>query len=665
MIVFDQLKKNDPHLRLLTLAVLAGMGALIAGLWWVQIVSYRTFSENQKAQSFRTVRIPAIRGKILDRNQVALAENQPSYNVILYIDELRPLFRAEFTRSRPVRFVTNAPAFWRRWMGVSPVEKQFVRMTRAQRNAFDWQCRYTVVSNIAQRVSQILGIPVPLEFTNLVSHYNSSLALPLPLLINLNGLQVARLLEQSGLPPGVDLEVQPIRSYPYGSAAAHILGYLRADNRSMEGEVADFNFRLPDYRGHTGLEHDYDQELRGKAGVKSVLVNSLGYRQSENVWNPAEPGRNLMLTLDLGIQQAAETNLQRAMPNARGAVVVMDPNNGDVLALASSPSFDPNWFIPNITHSTWRWMNDPFLKPQINRAIQEKYAPGSIFKILTGISALENGLDPHEKLSNPGYIRVPGRNSIINDLADPGEYDFRKAFIFSSNTYFISNGLRYGGIESLFRLGQRLHLGERTGILSRQETPGDFPTESRIRRGWVAPDTALLCMGQGQLTVTPLQMAVMVSAIANGGKVVWPRLTDRIVPADPSTDELTILFPTRPPRDHLPVSTRTLEITQDAMRADVEDGGTGKNAMVPGLQICGKTGTAQIMNTRNERVGNTVWFASYAPYEKPRWVVIVMIEGQLSDRLSGGGTCAPIAGKIYRAIQEIENRRAPAVAAHR
>jgi penicillin-binding protein 2 len=186
--------------------------------------------------------------------------------------------------------------------------------------------------------------------------------------------------------------VQPTRFYPHGSAAAHILGYLRADNRSMEGEVADFNFRLPDYRGHTGLEHDYDQELRGKAGVKSVLVNSLGYRQSENVWNPAEPGRNLVLTLDLTIQQAAETNLQRAMPQTRGAVVVMDPNNGDILALASSPSFDPNWFIPNISFAAWHWMNDPVLKPQVNRAMQENYAPGSIFKILTGISALENGL---------------------------------------------------------------------------------------------------------------------------------------------------------------------------------------------------------------------------------------------------------------------------------
>lgn len=637
MIVFDQLKKSDPHLRLLTMAVLAGMGILGTGLWWVQVISYRTFSENQKSQSFRTVRIPAIRGKILDRNQVPLAENRPSYNVILYIDELRAEFKREWQRTRP---------------------PPRTRLTKEQRYLLEAHARYRVVSNMVQQVARTLGTPIDFEFEDLRRHYNSQLALPLPIAVNLNGTQVARLMEQSGLPPGVDLEVQPTRFYPHGPAAAHILGYLRADNRSMEGEVADFNFRLPDYRGHTGIEHDFDLELRGRAGVKSVLVNSLGYRQSENIWNPAEPGKNVVLTLDLAVQQAAETNLARAMPQTRGAVVVMDPNNGDVLALASSPSFDPNWFIPNISHTAWRWMNDPYLKPQVNRAMQENYAPGSIFKILTGISALENGLDPYEKLSNPGYIRVPGRNSVIKDLADPGDYDFRKAFIFSSNTYFISNGLRYGGIESLFRLGQRLHLGERTGLLSRQETPGYFPSESQVRHGWTAPDTAHLCIGQGQLAVTPLQMAVMVSAIANGGKVVWPRLIDRIVPADPDEQEMTILFPPKPPRDRLPVSESTLVITREAMLADVEEGGTGKNAMVPGLSICGKTGTAQVMNARNERIGNTVWFASFAPHVNPRWVVIVMIEGQLSDRLSGGGTCAPIARNIYRAIQDLETRRA-------
>ena len=640
MIVFDQLKKNDPHLRLITWGVLLGLGVLFAGLWWVQIISYRHFAENQKAQSFRTVRIPAIRGKILDRHGAALAENQPSYNVILYLDDLREEFKKEWSRNRP--------------------QQRGARLALPQRRALEAQARYRVASNIVQHIATILQQPVPFSYGDFMKHYTNQLALPLPVLVNLNQQQIARLLESSVNPPGVDLEIQPTRHYPGGSLAAHVLGYLVRDNRSMEGEVADFNFRLPDYRGHVGIEGEFDGDLRGKAGVKSVLVNSLGYRQSENVWAPAEPGRNVVLTIDAAIQQAAENALQSAIPGVstpRGAVVVMDPHNGDVLAMASSPAFNPNAFIPRISAEEWKFLSDETLKPQINRAMQEKYAPGSIFKVLIGLAALEAGIDPAQKIYNPGYIRVPGRNKEINDLADPGEYDFRRAFIKSSNTYFITNGMK-AGIESIIRLGQRLHLGEKTGLLSSQETGGDLPKLAEVRRGWIPPDTAYICIGQGRLSVTPLQMAVMISAIANGGKVLWPRLVQRIEPADPHSAEIVIEFLAKPPRNDLEVRESSLEITRSAMLADVEEGGTGKQALVPGMRIGGKTGTAQITDPRGNIVGHTTWFASCAPFEHPRWVVVVMVE----EGRSGGGTCAPVAGKIYRTIQQLEAEKRPAVA---
>lgn len=640
MIVFDQLKKNDPHLRLITWGVLLGMGILFAGLWWVQIISYRHFTENQKAQSFRTVRIPAIRGKILDRHGAALAENQPSYNVILYLDDLREEFKKEWSRTRPPRGTV---------------------LSLSQRRALEAQARYRVASNIVQHIATILQQPVPFSFGDFMKHYTNQLALPLPVLVNLNQQQVARLLESSVNPPGVDLEIQPMRYYPGGNLAAHVLGYLVRDNRSMEGEVADFNFRLPDYRAHVGIEGEFDGDLRGKAGVKSVLVNSLGYRQSENIWAPAEPGRNVVLTIDSAIQQAAENALQSAIPGnttPRGAVVVMDPHNGDVLAMASSPAFNPNAFIPRISAQEWKYLSDETMKPQINRAMQENYAPGSIFKVLTGLAALEiPGFDPAQKISNPGYIRVPGRNKPIDDLAVAGEYDFRRAFIKSSNTYFITNGMK-AGIESIIRLGQRLHLGEKTGLLSSQETAGYLPKLAEVRRGWIAPDTAYICIGQGKLSVTPLQMAVMISAIANGGKVPWPRLVQRIEPADPHTGEMVIEFPTKPPRNDLGVKESSLEVTRAAMLADVEEGGTGKEALVPGMKIGGKTGTAQITDPRGNIVGHTTWFASCAPFERPRWVVVVMVE----EGASGGRTCAPVAGKIYRTIQQLDEARRPAVA---
>ncbi len=637
MIVFDQLKKNDPYLRALTLGVLLGMGVLLSGLWWVQIISYRHYSENQKAQAFRTVRIPAIRGKILDRHGAALAENRPSYNVILYLDELREEFKKEWRRSRP------------------PVG---AKISLPQRRGFEAQARYRVASNIVQQIGLALQLPVELPYTNFIKHYTNQLALPLTLLTNLTQQQVGRLLEASMNPPGVDLDVQPMRHYPGGSLAAHVLGFLVSDNRSMEGEVADFNFRLSDYRGLVGIEGEFDVELRGKAGVKSVLVNSLGYRQSENVWTPAEPGKNVILTIDATIQQTAESALQSAMPGGatRGAVVVLDPNNGDVLAMASAPSFNPNAFIPRITPDELKRLNDE-ARPQINRAMQENYAPGSVFKVVTGLAALEAGLDPKQKFHNPGYIYVPGRRRYIDDLASPGEYDFRQAFIKSSNYYFITNGLN-AGIERLVRLGQKFHFGERTGLLNRQETAGNYPSMEMVRRGWIAPDTAYICIGQGKMAVTPLQIAVMIAAVSNGGKVLWPRLVQRIEPADPNSDQPIIEFPPKPPRDELGLDSRILDITRDAMLADVEEGGTGKEALVPGMRIGGKTGTAQITDPRGEVVGHTTWFASSAPFESPRYVVVVMVE----SGNSGGGTCAPVAGKIYRTIQKLETEGRAAVA---
>lgn len=639
MIVFDQLKKNDPHLRALTLAVLLGVGILIAGLWWVQIISYRHYTENQKSQSFRTVRIPAIRGKILDRHGVALAENRPSYNVILYLDELRHEFRKEWSLTRPPRNV---------------------RLTLAQRRALEAQTRYRVASNVVQQVAAILQQPIPFAFGDFMKHYTNQLALPLPILVNLEPFHVARLLESSANPPGIDLEVQPTRYYPGTNLACHVLGYLVRDNRSVEGEIADVNFRLPDYRGHVGIEGEFDADLRGRAGVKSVLVNSLGYRQSENVWMPADPGKNVVLTIDAEIQRAAEAALENAMPGmVKGAAVVMDPHTGDVLALASSPSYDPNLFIPRISSDDWKRLSDETLKPQINRATQENYAPGSIFKVVTALAVLEAGIDPSEKIWNPKWIRVPGRNKPIDDLAEAGEYDFKKAFIKSSNTYFITNGMR-AGIERIIQIGQRLHLGERTGLLSSQETPGYLPKTLEVRRGWTAPDTALVCIGQGRLDITPLQVAVMISSIANGGKVMWPRLVQSIQPADPNSDETVIEFPTKPPRNLLGVSEQTLAITREAMLADVEEGGTGKAAIVPGMRIGGKTGTAQITNPRGQVVGHTTWFASCAPFEHPRWVVVVMVE----EGSSGGGTCAPAAAKIYRAIQKLETEGRPAIASN-
>lgn len=654
MLIFDQLKKNDPQLRAIALIVLCGLGLLAAGLWWVQVVSVRDFQAHLEMQSYRTVRMPAVRGKLLDRNGIVLAENRPSYNVSLYLEELRKDFSAAITRE-----VTGAKGQLKRQMEaeqrrlgrkLNAKEKKAFVLSTKERDLHCQKARYEVASNIVLQISQRLGQPMVLNSTNFQRHYESRLALPFPIVTNLNAVQLAIFSEQCTQPMGAELEVQSTRIYPFTNFAAHVLGCLKKDNDSLAGEDAFFSYRLPDYRGRLGIEVAYDDYLRGRAGVKSVGINSVGYRQNENIWQPAEPGSNVVLTLDIVVQRKAERELQISGPATRGALVVMEVQTGDILAMASSPTIDPNHSIQGYPPGELARRRDEMLAPEKNRATQENYAPGSIFKTIVGLACLENGLDPNELIYNPGYFQWRTGGKII-DRAPPGNYNFKEALKHSSNTYFVTNGLKTG-IEKIVRLGQRLHLGKRMDLKTHQETAGRFPNLNRISSNWLVGDTANICIGQGEIAVTPLQMAVMTVALANGGKVLWPRLVDRVEPPDPAAAP-PLIFPKGRVRDELGVKPENMKIVHEAMLADTQEaGGTGVRAAVPGLEICGKTGTAQIMEGR-KTVAETTWFVSFAPAANPRYAVVVMIETAVNEG-SGGKTCAPIAAKIYKALLERE-----------
>lgn len=671
MLFFDQLKKNDPQLRLLALVVLGGLGLLLAGLWWVQVVSARDYKAKLETQSFRTVRVPAVRGKILDRNGTSLADSRPSFNVALYLEELRKSFEsacatagAQLRGNLQAQIVDQERALNRK---LTRKERARLAPSTEQKNAVRQHARFLVASNAVAGLASRLQQQASLDEAKFQRHYTEALVLPLPVLANLEPGQVARFEEGAISQEGLDLEMQPVRVYPYGSTAAHLLGQLRRDINSAEGEDSFLNYPLPVFRGTVGIEATFDSQLRGRAGSKSVLVNNLGYRQSESIWSPARPGDNVVLTLDLPIQLAAEKALQRAGAETRGAVVVLNTQNGDLLAMASSPSYDPNLFVRGISAADWQKLSDEKLRPQINRAAQDNYAPGSIFKIVTALACLENGLDPAQKIYNPGFIYVGRSRLPKRDLAPPGEYDFHRALLKSSNTYFISNGLK-AGIQNILRIAQRLHLGERTDLPTRQEVAGSLPDLKRVSANWRDGDTANICIGQGELAVTPLQMAVMTAAIANGGRVFWPRLVNRIEPQEAADDQPAQAFPPGRVRDHLAVQPRHLQLLRDAMVADTEDPeGTGYDAFHRGkpgppilqsLRVCGKTGTAQVMNERNQVTDHTAWFVSFAPYEKPHYAVVVMVE----SAGSGAGAAAPIAREIYLAIekQEAKTQRSPA-----
>jgi len=402
MLIFDQLKKNDPQLRLVAAGVLCGLFVLLGGLWWVQIVSRREFQAHLEMQSFRTVRMPAVRGKILDRNGIALAENLPTYNVSLYLDELRKDFDAAYVRER-----ANARLALRqkledeqRRLGrtLNKQEKKAFVLSAKARDDLRQRARYEVASNVVFQISQRLGTPVVLSSNTFQRHYGTRLALPFPIATNLSPVQVAIFSEQCAGSTGADLEIQSTRVYPYTNTAAHVLGSLIRDESSQEDEDAFFSYRLPDYRGQLGIEYGYDRYLRGRAGVKSVVVNNVGYRQMEYIWQATEPGENVVLTIDLQVQRKAERALQINGPLTRGAFVVMDVHTGDIIAMASSPTINPNDSMQRMSAAESAWRTNSVLKPERNKATQENYAPGSIFKTLVGLACPGRGYMPEHLL---------------------------------------------------------------------------------------------------------------------------------------------------------------------------------------------------------------------------------------------------------------------------
>lgn len=649
MIFFDQIRGEQRAIRWLAIIVFFGIAVLAAGLWHVQIISYNRYSASEKDQSFRTVRIPAVRGKIMDRNGVILAESQPSYNLVFYFEELRKNFYHEYTNTVLAQ-----------WKAANPGVKKPPRKTDLE---LQRQSRYRVFSNLVFQASTIFNEPIHFTERQFNNHYITRLPIPFKVLTRLNSAQVARFFEQKALLPGADIETEPLRVYPHTNLAAHVLGYLRKESGVRQEEEGLFDFQMPDFKGVIGIEATFDAELRGRPGAKSVLVNSFGYRKAENIWAEAEPGSNVVLTIDYYVQRESERALEETGKEMQGAAVVMDSRNGDILAMVSKPSFDPNKFVTGISSEEWKEFQDPIQRPEINRATKEDYPPGSVFKIIVALAGLEMGiLDPKAIFQSDGYYKIGNRP--WRDTAGPGEFDFYKAFIKSSNPYFIDWGIKITA-PKIFEMASRFHFGELTGIPLNQETRGLLLKSTDEKRRyfpnerWTMADTANISIGQGLIDVTPLQIAVMTSAIANGGTVYRPRIVQEVEALDPlpGRDE-PVHFP-HEARSSIGIQPANLEIVRHAMFGDVQDDGTGKAARVPGMRIGAKTGTAQVMGGQHRYV---VWFASFGftevgPMGVPGvpYVVVVMVEGGSS----GGGTCAPIARRIFEALQKRETLSSP------
>jgi penicillin-binding protein 2 len=587
---------------------------LLAGYWRLQVTDYGEYLQESQRNRIRELPIVAPRGLILDRHGRVLVDNTPAFSVLLLRDGPQKLTPA---RIQAVAHYLDIDA-----------------------------------ADLKQQVEHAASLP---GFQPLVIKKNAT-------------MQDVAFIEshQTEYPELTLIQVQQ-RFYPKHEVAASALGYVgdvSEDTIARPGSV----YHPGDVVGKSGIEREYDSVLAGTDGMRRVIVNSRGQEMGSMTAIRPSPGHQLRLTLDLNLQLAAE----QALGNKPGAIVALDPHNGQVLAMVSHPAFDPNEFAGHIDASQWKQLvNDPG-KPLLNKAIQAQLAPGSVFKIVTSVAGLETGvIKPNFIVDCPGYATFYGHT--YHDWSwehhrGHGMVNLHRAIVLSCDVYFYTVG-KMLGIDRLAYFANHLGLGSRTGIDLPGEQPGLVPTprwvERYFKHKWYAGETIPVAIGQGALAVTPLQLAYMVAGVASGGLFDRPKLTFK--------KELLALGLDPPANDSCDFALRptTVESVDNGMWGVVnEGGGTGAGARVPGLEIAGKTGTAQVVSAafrRSRHQANykaNAWFVGYAPSSDPQIVVSVLV-------MHGGhsSVAAPIGGQVIQAYNEEKgwgqgpaNKPGPAIA---
>jgi len=462
---------------------------------------------------------------------------------------------------------------------------------------------------------------------------------------------LTRIEEQRARLPGVLVEQEPLRYYPDGALFGHLLGQMGEISPDELKARRREGYRPGDFCGKLGLERAYDPFLRGTDGGQKVEVDARGRMRRVLSHLDPIPGATLRLTIDYNLQKAAyEALTPWAAKGKPGAAVALDPQTGAVLALVSVPSYDPNLFVRGISARDWKQLqNDPGL-PQINRAINSAYAPGSTFKVITAAAGLETGkIDPEERVYCRGSISLGRWRKRCHKRGGHGSVRLNTAIARSCDVYFYRLGQRLGP-EKLALFARRFGLGQRTGIdLLRDGEPqierdGIVPDPAykaaRQLGPWVPGETVDYAIGQAMLTCTPIQMCNVAAALANGGTLYRPQLVDTITTYDREHRSHVVRHLTPQPIKQLGISPRTRDIIVQGMISVMRPGGTASSSAIPGLSIAGKTGTAE-MYKKGKRVDNA-WFIAFAPVEKPRIAVCVFVE----TGGHGGAVAAPIARKL-------------------
>ncbi len=573
---------KQPSRRLVSLGLIIGvlLGILVVRLWQIQVLQGAAFLRQSEENRVRDYTLAAPRGIIYDRKGRPLVTNRPSFTVAVLPLELQD----------PDIVVPRLAAI----LGVTPEE-------------------------ITARIAG--NRPRPFEPVRIKRDVGSS---------------VVAMVEENRLDlPGVIILSEPVRYYLHGKMAAPVLGYLgEIDPEELATRRGD-RYKPGDLVGKAGVERAYESILRGEDGRLRMEVDALGRPLRVLSRVPASPGRAIALTIDLDVQKVAYQALV-ATGQPVGAAVVMDPATGEVLAMASIPSFDPNTFAIGLSPAAWQAITTDRARPLLNRAIAATYEPGSVFKLVTATAALDRGIVSRRTMFDaPGYFQLG--QWTFGDLRAWGRIDFLTGFANSVNVVFYTLGYRLGG-EELANHALMMGLGEMTGIDLPGEINGTIPSpstkEQLVGEPWYPGDSVNMSIGQGAVTVTPIQVARMVGGIATGGQLVQPRLLLVSYDRDRTPHRMAPVL-----QRVVPYDDASLTILREGMRAVVERG-SGYAARIPGLAVAGKTGSAE-----NPRGRPHAWFAGYAPAAAPRLVVVAFVE----HGFRGGIAAAPVARALFQA----------------
>lgn len=569
-------------------------------LWYLQVLKgeyYREQSENNRLQ---TVYVPPPRGVILDRNGVILARNRPSFNVELVPEDAKKI---NDTILQLAHYLKLEP---------EPLLEKVKTMPRRRRYE-----------------PRVLLKDVSRDDVGVVIAHQPEL-------------------------PGVIVGAAPARDYPYGTSGSHVLGYVREITKEQLEKPEYSSYRINDIVGQFGIESKWERYLQGKRGIRRVIVNAVGTKIGEASSEAEIPGHTLTLSIDHKVQMAAD----KALEGKKGAVIALDAKTGEVLALASAPTFDPNVFVGEVSASTWKELTTGSSRAMSNRVVQGAYPPGSVFKVWMGYAGLAEGvIGVNDGPSCLGGYFFAGRTYHCHKRSGHGRTDIYSAIVQSCDVFFYVLGQRLG-VDRMHQYATMFGLGSPTGLELVQEAEGLIPSTAWKAehfsnpgdKKWYPGENLSVVIGQGATTVTPIQMARAMMALVNGGKLFKPTLVKKIESVDKTfiDENFKPELPTT-----IDLDPKFAETIKKAMVGVVNDPhGTARRAKLPeelGITVGGKTGTAQVVSLdfhkENSNFGHHAWFTGYAPAEDPKIVVTALLE-----HAGGGGlNSAPVVEKVMEA----------------